>query len=65
MPNLLRSISAKATSHAARPSFGDLVTAWKSTRIPNIEMFVHVKRDAFILVMLSPYRARAITAIGR
>jgi short subunit dehydrogenase-like uncharacterized protein len=28
-------------------SFGDLVTAWKTTRIPNIEMFVHVKGDAF------------------
>lgn len=24
-------------------SFGDLVTAWKSTAIPNIEMFVHMK----------------------
>lgn len=31
----------------ARLSFGDLVTAWKSTRIPNIEMFVHVKGNAF------------------
>lgn len=31
----------------ARMSFGDLVTAWASTRIPNIEMFVHVKGDAF------------------
>jgi short subunit dehydrogenase-like uncharacterized protein len=31
----------------ARLSFGDLVTAWASTRIPNIEMFVHVKGDAF------------------
>lgn len=30
-----------------RLSFGDLVTAWASTRIPNIEMFVHVKGDAF------------------
>ena len=28
-------------------SFGDLVTAWKSTSIPNIEMFVHVKGDGF------------------
>ncbi|NGZ85928.1 saccharopine dehydrogenase family protein [Duganella aceris] len=28
-------------------SFGDLITAWKSTRIPNIEMFVHVKGDGF------------------
>jgi len=28
-------------------SFGDLVTAWHSTRIPNIEMFVHVKNAAF------------------
>lgn len=27
-------------------SFGDLVTAWKSTGIPNIEMFVHMKGDA-------------------
>ena len=31
----------------ARLSFGDLVTAWTSTRIPNIEMFVHVKGNAF------------------
>jgi short subunit dehydrogenase-like uncharacterized protein len=31
----------------ARLSFGDLVTAWKSSAIPNIEMFVHVKGDAF------------------
>lgn len=28
-------------------SFGDLVTAWRSTGIPNIEMFVHVSGDAF------------------
>lgn len=28
-------------------SFGDLVTAWHSTRIPNIAMFVHVSGDAF------------------
>jgi len=28
-------------------SFGDLVTAWHSTRIPNIAMFVHVAGDAF------------------
>jgi short subunit dehydrogenase-like uncharacterized protein len=28
-------------------SFGDLVTAWKTTKIPNIEMFVHVKGDGF------------------
>ncbi|MEJ2801672.1 saccharopine dehydrogenase NADP-binding domain-containing protein [Comamonadaceae bacterium PP-2] len=28
-------------------SFGDLVTAWHSTRIPNIAMFVHVTGDAF------------------
>jgi hypothetical protein len=28
-------------------SFGDLVTAWHSTGIPNIEMFVHVTGDAF------------------
>ena len=28
-------------------SFGDLVTAWHSTAIPNIEMFVHVSGDAF------------------
>jgi short subunit dehydrogenase-like uncharacterized protein len=28
-------------------SFGDLVTAWCSTGIPNIEMFVHVSGDAF------------------
>lgn len=27
-------------------SFGDLVTAWKSTHIPNIAMFVHMKGDA-------------------
>lgn len=31
----------------ARLSFGDLITAWKSTGIQNIEMFVHVKDDAF------------------
>jgi len=28
-------------------SFGDLVTAWHSTGIPNIEMYVHVSGDAF------------------
>ena len=28
-------------------SFGDLVTAWHSTRIPNIAMFVHISGDAF------------------
>eukprot|EP00456_Euglypha_rotunda_P050219 TRINITY_DN40342_c0_g1_i6.p1 TRINITY_DN40342_c0_g1~~TRINITY_DN40342_c0_g1_i6.p1 ORF type:complete len:329 (-),score=71.65 TRINITY_DN40342_c0_g1_i6:328-1314(-) len=28
-------------------SFGDLVTAWQSTRIPNIEMFVHISDEAF------------------
>ncbi|MCX0500257.1 hypothetical protein D3M71_13965 [Erwinia billingiae] len=28
-------------------SFGDLVTAWHSTRIPNIEMYVHLSGDAF------------------
>jgi short subunit dehydrogenase-like uncharacterized protein len=28
-------------------SFGDLVTAWRSTGIPNIEMFVHVAGMAF------------------
>jgi short subunit dehydrogenase-like uncharacterized protein len=28
-------------------SFGDLVTGWHSTRIPNIAMFVHVSGDAF------------------
>jgi len=27
-------------------SFGDLVTAWKSTGIPNIDMFVHMKGTA-------------------
>lgn len=31
----------------ARLSFSDLITAWMSTGIPNIEMFVHVKDDAF------------------
>lgn len=31
----------------ARLSFGDLVTAWTSTQIPNIEMFVHVKGNVF------------------
>lgn len=31
----------------ARLSFGDLVTAWTSTGIPNIEMFVHIKGGAF------------------
>ncbi len=28
-------------------SFGDLVTAWHSTGIPNIEMYVHVTGEAF------------------
>jgi len=28
-------------------SFGDLITAWHSTGIPNIEMYVHVSGDAF------------------
>ena len=28
-------------------SFGDLVTAWHSTGIPNIEMYVHASGDAF------------------
>jgi short subunit dehydrogenase-like uncharacterized protein len=28
-------------------SFGDLVTAWHSTGVPDIEMFVHVSGDAF------------------
>lgn len=28
-------------------SFGDLVTAWHSTRIPNIEMYVHLSGEAF------------------
>jgi len=28
-------------------SFGDLVTAWHSTGVPNIEMYVHVSGDAF------------------
>ncbi|XCY76639.1 saccharopine dehydrogenase NADP-binding domain-containing protein [Pseudomonas sp. CBR-F] len=28
-------------------SFGDLVTAWHSTGIPNIAMFVHISGDAF------------------
>ncbi|RRN63881.1 trans-acting enoyl reductase family protein [Caulobacter sp. 602-1] len=28
-------------------SFGDLVTAWRSTSVPNIEMFVHVTGAAF------------------
>ncbi|WP_339487167.1 saccharopine dehydrogenase family protein [Pseudomonas sp. EL_65y_Pfl2_R95] len=28
-------------------SFGDLVTGWHSTVIPNIEMFVHIADDAF------------------
>jgi len=28
-------------------SFGDLVTAWRSTGVPNIEMFVHVTGEAF------------------
>jgi len=28
-------------------SFGDLVTAWHSTRIPNIAMFVHISGEAF------------------
>lgn len=28
-------------------SFGDLVTVWRSTAIPNISMFVHITGDAF------------------
>lgn len=28
-------------------SFGDLVTGWRSTTIPNIAMFVHITGDAF------------------
>ncbi|AQT91890.1 MULTISPECIES: saccharopine dehydrogenase family protein [Pseudomonas] len=28
-------------------SFGDLVTGWHTTRIPNIAMFVHISGDAF------------------
>lgn len=28
-------------------SFGDLVTAWHSTHIPNIEMYVHLSGEAF------------------
>jgi short subunit dehydrogenase-like uncharacterized protein len=28
-------------------SFGDLVTAWRSTGVPNIEMYVHVTGAAF------------------
>jgi short subunit dehydrogenase-like uncharacterized protein len=28
-------------------SFGDLITAWHSTAIPNIAMYVHVTGDAF------------------
>lgn len=28
-------------------SFGDLVTGWHTTRIPNIAMFVHISTDAF------------------
>jgi hypothetical protein len=28
-------------------SFGDLITAWRSTAIPNIAIFVHVNGDAF------------------
>jgi short subunit dehydrogenase-like uncharacterized protein len=28
-------------------SFGDLVTSWHTTRIPNIAMFVHICADAF------------------
>ena len=28
-------------------SFGDLVTAWHSSAIPNIEMFVHITGEAF------------------
>ncbi|WP_160109721.1 saccharopine dehydrogenase family protein [Pseudomonas izuensis] len=28
-------------------SFGDLVTGWRSTAIPNIAMFVHITGDAF------------------
>jgi short subunit dehydrogenase-like uncharacterized protein len=34
-------------------SFGDLITAWKTTGIPNIEMFVHVKGPAFPSVDLA------------
>ena len=28
-------------------SFGDLVTAWHSIRIPNIAMYAHLAEDAF------------------
>lgn len=56
-------------------SFGDLVTAWRSTGILNIEMFVHVSGDAFPqgdLVLLpdgpsaeerDAHRARAVAEV--
>jgi short subunit dehydrogenase-like uncharacterized protein len=37
----------KGPVECAPLSFGDLVTAWHSTAIPNIEMFVHVSDNAF------------------
>jgi len=56
-------------------SFGDLVSAWHSTGIPNIAMFVHVPDDAFPAGDLSQlpdgpsaaerdaYRARAVAEV--
>lgn len=56
-------------------SFGDLVTAWHSTGIPNIAMFVHIAGDAFPQGDLSPlpdgptpeqreaHRARAVVEV--
>lgn len=37
-------------------SFGDLITAWKTTRIPNIEIFVHMKGAAPPAANLSTMR---------
>jgi len=37
----------EGTVECAPLSFGDLVTAWHSTRIPNIEMYVHISGPAF------------------
>jgi short subunit dehydrogenase-like uncharacterized protein len=56
-------------------SFGDLVTAWHSTGIPNIAMFVHIAEEAFAEVDLAllpdgptaqqrdAHRARAVVEV--
>ncbi len=46
-PSLPCSTSATARSPVRRCRSATLVTAWRSTAIPNIAMFVHVPGDAF------------------